>query len=49
MMWWRGPGVRARRNGKTYIVTAMVNAPEAHRGPGGELLNDSSVGSTHFP
>jgi len=27
-------------NGKTYIVTAMVNAPEAHRGPGGELLNE---------
>ena len=27
-------------NGKTYIVTAMVNAPDAHRGPGGELLNE---------
>ena len=27
-------------NGKTYVVTAMVNAPDAHRGPGGELLNE---------
>ena len=27
-------------NGKTYVVAAMVNAPDAHRGPGGELLNE---------
>jgi len=27
-------------SGKTYVVTAMVNATDAHRGPGGELLNE---------
>lgn len=27
-------------NGKMYIVTAMVNAPDAHRGPGRELLDE---------
>ena len=27
-------------SGKTYIVTAMVNAPDAHRGPGQELLDE---------
>ena len=27
-------------SGKTYVVAAMVNAPDAHRGPGEELLNE---------
>ena len=27
-------------SGKTYVVTAMVNTPDAHRGPGEELLNE---------
>ena len=27
-------------SGKTYVVTAMVNATDAHRGPGGEFLNE---------
>ena len=27
-------------SGKTYLVSAMVNAPDAHRGPGRELLDE---------
>ena len=27
-------------NGRTYVVSAMVNATDAHRGPGRELLNE---------